>query len=1019
LSHSVRLLLALILALMPATARASGEEQKQRVADVQLGGRLLDDKGKLLRFLGLQPGAAFGGQEQVAGDLERLGYRLRKFHQEVKADGLHFQIDVEPMRVVRNVIVKGNSVYYFDDEIIRHLTLRNGSPLPPDDELRARLDEEAAHVRQFLERDGNFGSTVVITPHVGRDALFRKRAEWVDLEVKIHRGEWYPVGRVRGEGNKDISNEELYDVFHHSWFRFGRFSLQRMREDAQKAERELRERGFPAARVVPRFDEKKDVDAKNEQVVLPVQVIEKKKVEVKLIGNRALSDKELKEQLTIYENGAYDELELAESAKAIHRYYQQHGFFEAEVTFSRRRVNDQLEEVSFFIEEGPELKVRRVDFVGEKGPLAFSDDYIREHAGLETKVFPALGLIGLGEGGYVTTLQLAQDVDRVTEFYRSQGFPQVKVRAEVARDPGGFDSPGVLGAQIAGDTGKNDLYVRFFIDEGRRELSGDAEITIVRGPRGSSPRMSRARTPTDRQIRDALKMTSGQPFTEARFTADQSRILALYRGSGRPYVTVSYAGSEWNDDHTVFTPRYRIEEGPFVTFGEILIRGNFVTLDYVVKRDLPFRAGDPFDVDRLAEGERNLQTHQIFNSARVLPVRLADHPNPVPILVTVQERYMERYGGLTASVGLSTDRLPYYYYLALSWRWDNFFGLGSQIELRGDFDYINSAGLLGRYSDVRAFGPGWRFDLTGFYRRELTYRLGEIESFGASAGLTRYLGPNVRVFGRLDIYQANISVGFTRVSGPHDTPNLPDDTAILKLVSGVAWDRRVGFDGQPNPLMPVKGWLLAASLGYSVPAFPPNTHQFFVISAQAQALAPVKSKIGDFTFIANLRWDEGFPIGESALPAVERFFAGGATTTRGYETDQLKNEVIQAAVPPLGGQPGFRVIAQGGNIRVLSTLEVQFPIAKTFFGISWPWVGAVFYDVGAVFDAWNQVRTSDFKHSVGVTFLRVLTTFGPLSLEYAYPINQGLAEERWKTNPWYSHFPGRLHLNWGIPLLRL
>jgi outer membrane protein assembly complex protein YaeT len=1003
------------LCLIAGTARA------ERVAEVELKGQLLDKKDKLLRFVGLSPGATFGGQDQVAGDFDRLGYRLRSFKYTTKSDGLHLQIEVEPVRVVRHVVIKGNSPYYFDDEIIRHLTLRTGTPLVPDAELRARLDEEAAHVQEFLERDGNFGSTVVITPHVGLDALRRQRPEWVDLEVRVHLGTSYGVGKVRGEGNRALSNDQLYDLFHHARFlRFGRFSLAQMREDAQKAEKELREKGYPAARVVPHFDEQKDIDHKSEQVVLPVTVLEKKRVDVKFLGNRALSDKQLKEQLTIYETGAYDELELAESAKAIHRFYQQHGYYEAAVDFSRRRVSDQVEEVTFFVDEGPELKVRRVDFVSETGgPLVFSDEAIRDQAALETKPFPALGVIGLGEGGYVTTLQLQQDVERVAEMYRAQGFPHVKVRAEVARDPDGFDSAGLLGAQIAGAVDKKDLYVRFYVDEGSRQLVDGVEVIVVPGPAGSSPRLSRAHAPTQKQILAALKMTPGTPFTEARFLADQARILQLYRGSGRPYVQIGYADSRWNSAHDRFLARYRVEEGPFVTFGEILIRGNFVTQDHVIMQDLPFRAGDPFDLDRLAEGERNLQTHQIFNSARVTPLRLADHPNPVPILVTVQERFMERAGIFTPSVGISTDRLPYYYYLAVAWRWDNFVGFGSQLELKLDFDYVNSFGATGRYTDVRAFGPGWRFDLTGFYRRELTNRLGEIESFGASAGLTRYLTPALRVFGRLDVYQANIGVDFTRVSGPHDVPNLPDDTAILKLVTGVAWDRRVGLDGQPNPLMPAKGWLLAASLGYSPPAFPPNSHQFVVISAQAMALAPVHSKSGDFTFIANLRWDEGFPIGESALPAVERFFAGGATTTRGYETDQLKNEVVQAAVPPLSGQPGFRVIAQGGNIRVLSTLEFQFPIAKSFFGISWPWVGAVFYDVGAVLDAWNQAQASDFKHAVGITFLRVLTTFGPLSLEYAYPINQGLAEERWKTNPWYSHFPGRLHLNWGIPLSRL
>jgi outer membrane protein assembly complex protein YaeT len=1012
LSRLVRALTILLVLLFTGWVRADEE----RLAEVSVDGRLLEKKDKLLRFLGLQPGAPFGDrtQEQVGADLDRLGYRLRTFRFEQKPDGIHLKLEIEPVRIVRNVIISGNWPY-FDDEIIRHLTLRSGLPLPPDDELRAQLDEEAAHIRQFLERDGYFGSTVNISAHQAYDLLRRPHNEWVDLKVEIHLGKWYSVGAVHPSGNVAISKDELYDVFHHRAFRWGRFSLQQMREDAQKAERELREKGYPAARVVPEFDPQKDIDPKNEQITLPVTVIEKKRVEVKFLGNRALSDKQLREQLTIYTTGAYDDVELAESAKAIHRFYQQHGFFEAEVNFGRRRDSDRVEEVTFFIEEGPELKVRRVDFVSESGaPLSFTDDQIKEKASLETKPFPALGLIGLGEGGYVTSVQLQQDVERVAEFYRGEGFPHAKVRADVARDPSAFDSAGVLGAQVAAEVGKKDLYVRFFVDEGVREVVDHVEVEIIPGP----PAPKKVKTPTRDRVLAALQMTNGQPYTDARFVADQNRILTLYRGSGRPYVTIGYAGSSWNATHDRFTVRYRIEEGPFVTFGEILVRGNFVTQDRVIRKDLPFDPGDPFDFDKLAEGERNLQKHQIFNSARVIPVRLSEHPNPVPILVTVQERWMDLRGSIVLGVGFATDRLPYYWYATAAWQFNNVLGFGSQLELKFDFDWITSYGFTARYSDVAAFGPGWRMDLTGFYRQEVTNRLGNITSYGMSAGLTRLVTPTLRVFGRFDIYKADVAVGFTRVEGPNDVGSIQDDTTVMKLVTGIAWDRRIGMDGNPNPLMPVKGWLLAASAGYSIPT-PISPHQFFVLSGQAMALAPVHTRNGDFTFIANTRIDEGFPIGESTLPAVERFFAGGDTTTRGYETDELKSEIVFAPVPPLGGAPGFRIIPQGGNIRVLNTLEIQFPIAKTFLGLSWPWVGAVFYDVGAVLDAWNQAQITDFKHSVGVSLLRVLTTFGPLSLEYAYPINQSLAEERWKTNPWYSHWPGRLHLNWGIPLSRL
>jgi outer membrane protein assembly factor BamA len=412
----------------------------------------------------------------------------------------------------------------------------------------------------------------------------------------------------------------------------------------------------------------------------------------------------------------------------------------------------------------------------------------------------------------------------------------------------------------------------------------------------------------------------------------------------------------------------------------------------------------------------------VFSSARVTPIGLPEGRNPVPILVTVQERFLERFGSAAVAAGVATDRLPNYAYVGAGWLWSNFFGLGSQLELRGDFGftfvppYVYS--VIARYIDPRAFGPGWRFDLTGFVRSEFSKGLGSVFTYGLSTTLSRNLTPTLRLYGRYDIYQAQILVPIFRVEGPNDTSNAQDNTVTSKLTAGIAWDRRVGADGLPNPLMPAKGWLLAASVGWASP-YLGGQHQFLVVSGQALGLLPFKVRQAQFTLIANLRYDEGIPINEPALPLFERFFAGGDTRTRGYDNDSLKTEIVRSDVLPLSGGNGFLVIPQAGNIRMLSTVELQFPIAKTFLGLPWPWVGSIFWDMGAIADAPNLIRGSDFKHSIGVTVLRILTPVGPLSLEYAYPITQSLAEERWKTNPWYSHYPGRIHFNWGIPLSRL
>jgi outer membrane protein assembly complex protein YaeT len=1015
---------------MEVRAQAQHEEQ-QHLGRVQLEGQLNDSPKKLARFLGLEADEPFGEseQERLGADLERLGYRAtRTFLEPAGAGHVNLRLVLEPVRVVRNVVVRGNWPL-FDDEVIRHLTVRTGQRLPADAELRGFLDDQAETIRKYLANEGYFEATVELTPHEAQTIKSQRgrlrnlpRGDWVDLVIRVHLGSSYKLAAVvatydHPEAAAHMSEVHLLELFTHIL----RFKVTQMRQDARKAEQELHDAGFPAARVLLHFDFEHDADRRTHRIRLPVTVLVKRKVEVAFVGNHSLTDRELRDQLTIYNAGAYDEVELGESARAIVREYQKRGYFEAQVSFRRshtRRDGEDVEEVVYTIAEGPELKVREVSIVSDNDrPLSFAADELRDKAELSTKPFPTLGSIGLGEGGYVTATQLTQDADRLVNVYRARGFPAVKVHAEVARDPAAFSALGVFGAEVTGaGAATKDLYVRFLVDEGHRELVDHVELSFV-GPHLKS----------EVDVYKALKLGAGAAYTEAAEVADKDKIVELYTSSGHPYVQVDPMGSSWNEAHDRVVLRYVIDEGPAVKFGEILIRGNFKTHDFVIRRDLPFKPGDPFDYAKLQVAERNLQLHGLFTSVSVKPVGLSEGRNPVPILVNVQEHYLEGFGQLTVGVGGATDKIPDFLYLFGSYLWPNFIGLGSQLELKGDYAWLAATlgnpvtwGVSARYTDLRIFGPGWRLDLTGSYRQEDTNRFGLITTYGASLAITRNLTLTLRAFVRYDIYQAAINAGTLRLegsgtSGP-DTAATPDNSLTTRAVTGILWDRRKGADGTFNSLAPVKGWMLSGSVAYAHPNWFTN-NPFVMFSGQAIGLLPFKIRGVTMTLIANARYDEGFPIGQSALPLVERLFAGGDTTTRGYDTDMLKSEIVRYNANPLGNYSAFRAVAEGGNMRVLNTVELQFPIAKSLLGM--PWVGALFWDVGAIANGPDQLRWSDFRHSIGVTILRILTPVGPLSLEYGYPLNPTLAEQHWKTAPWFNHYPGHIHFNWGIPLSRL
>ncbi len=1029
LSRFAAIVVAVLLSAAPVRADGPADAAPtQRLAAIDLQGDIHENKERLLRFLGLAAGAPFGQEDQTRLDaeLKALGYRQLATQIEPLGGGLvRLHLTIEPVRVVRNVVVKHNWPL-FDDEIVRHLSLRTGQPLPADSELRERLEEEAEAVRKYLFNEGYFEASAKVEPHIAVVGVGgEKRPQWIDLVVIVNLGRSYKLEAVDPEydhedGEKHLPRSQLYDIFHH-WLRF---KVSQMRDDARKAEKVLRDAGFPAARVVPEFDFERDADRKTHRIRLPVRVSMKRKVEVKFVGNRAVSARDLRDQLTIFSAGAFDDVELAESARSLQKEYQKRGYFEARVTFRRtvRRApvgpdgkprGDDVEEVTFTIDEGPELKVQRVEIVSDTdAPLTFSPTELRDKAALETKPFPALGAIGLGEGGYVTQVQLAQDADRLANLYKQRGFPAVKVRYEVARDPAAFDAIGEFGAEVTGAGGGHDLYVRFFVDEGRRELVDHVEITFD----GSHIK-------SELDVYKAVQLGYGHEYTPSAVEEDKQRILDLYKTLGRPFASVDPSESSWNAAHDRVALRYTITEGPEVRFGEILIRGNFKTHASTIRKDLPFHPGDLYDLTKIEQAERNLQTHLIFNSARVqAPVQPGR--DVAPVLVTVQERYLEAYGALTFAIGAASDRLPDYAYVQATYLWSNFLGYGSQLELKGDFAFL--AAMLGnpitmgaslRYTDTRAFGPGWRYDLSGSVRQDVTVRFGVTQTYGGSTGLTRFITPALRSFFRIDIYRSSINVAYLRVNGDNDTSSVPDNTVISKGILGVAWDRRVGADGLYNPLAPVKGWLLQGGVAYAPPLV--NTTTFLELSGQAEAIVPFKVRGSVFTLMGNLRYDHGLPIDTPALPLVERYYAGGDTQVRGYDTDTLKSEIIRTQVSPLAGDTGFRVVPEGGNIRLVNTVELWFPIAKSFLGLPLSWNGAVFWDMGMILNRWDLVKPNDVKHAIGISLLRLETPVGPLSIEYAYPLVQTLAEERWKTAPWYSHFPGRIHFNWGIPLSRL
>ena len=113
--------------------------------------------------------------------------------------------------------------------------------------------------------------------------------------------------------------------------------------------------------------------------------------------------------------------------------------------------------------------------------------------------------------------------------------------------------------------------------------------------------------------------------------------------------------------------------------------------------------------------------------------------------------------------------------------------------------------------------------------------------------------------------------------------------------------------------------------------------------------------------------------GTGSLPIQDRFFAGGATTVRGFREDRLGPQDAK-------GNP------TGGNGLAIFNLEWRFPI--------WRWFGgAIFVDGGAVTPEVRDLRLDALRTGAGGG-IRVKTPVGPLRLDVGYALRPIPGESR-------------------------
>jgi len=667
----------------------------------------------------------------------------------------------------------------------------------------------------------------------------------------------------------------------------------------------------------------------------------------------------------LLEGQIFDEDLILQYTEKARRGLQRKGRYRAKVDYAMAEQGDELT-VSITVEEGPKFAVEKIDIAGND---AVSDKQLKKLMVTQKKGLPLL------RPGYLVDQVLKDDVDAMLGYYQTRGW----VNARIA-DPA-----------ITEGSRPDRLIVNVHVTEGPRAV---VESRNVVGAEHLSPD----------ELEKILSVDPGKPFNPNQVRQDSFSLQNHYRDRGWREASVR---DTWtlSPDGTSADVVYDVEEGMRSFFGKTIVRGNTRTGTDRITRLVTWDEGDPFSEQKVLTTQRNLTRTGVFRRVELRP-QAADPANQTrPVEVEVREgrplSLLYGFGYQYAPDALENRSDPF---AIVGVSYNNLFGTMRSASIEVQYAPISERGrAVLTFREPFLFNHDIPLNVLGFYIREPIQKI-DIERVGSVVESSKLFGRYLRLSMRYE-YQRISAVNASDFSTIEREFSKFDRPILQSAIGPNAF-----YDRRDDIIDPRDGYYLTASSKYAFPlAKCPIAKvdtcyaHYLKMSGQAALFRP----FGGGVFAVSVRAgaissygeEEGVPV-----PIAERFFAGGRSTNRAFDTDLLgiPGETVdpdtRATVHTDGGvgscadtypnrtgydcDAGPRIV--GGNGFLGFNAEYRFPIFGNLGG-------TVFYDAAQVWKRPADIRVAlegedGLRQGFGVG-LRYMTPIGPVRVEYGWPLD--------------------------------
>jgi outer membrane protein insertion porin family len=579
--------------------------------------------------------------------------------------------------------------------------------------------------------------------------------------------------------------------------------------------------------------------------------------EVSFIGN-SLATNKLRKETELEIGEAFDDTFLETARVNLEALYKKKGFSNVGITYKVGGAERPgFSRVTFVVDEGVLERLNKVKFFGNE---SISDRVLSGQ--MHVKASRAYNVFKKNRG--IDSTELEEDVVRIEEYYRNEGYINARV-TEVVREP-------------AGD--KVDLVIH--INEGNKFTVNKVSVSGIKAV-------------SQKDVLPLLEMKEGAVYSSEGISTDLVGLRRYYANNG--YSNVRISPRVDSSSETMIDIEYAVSEGVQSTIELINISGNDRTLDKVIRRELALVPGDVYNETRLEVSRNRLMGLGFFEGANVTPTDSAT-PDHTDISIEVREKST---GTVNFGAGFSSiDNLVGFMDIVQT----NFrlfgkphVGGGEKIRLgvqygrrRKDFQFDYTQPWL--FDKKLAFG-------TGLYFRDLLYLSDKYDQTigGAYMSLRRPLGEYTSLSFKASLENYEIDVD-------------SDSSDTLKKEEG-EYDRALFavnyvINTTDSQYLTRRGHRI--SLGTDV--------SFGDVETYGVQLSGSKYFLLPFDTILSVNGQYRSVDGDDNVPIFEREFLGGARSLRGYEYREASSPALRDAQ----GEP------LGGRTAAYFTAEYSFPL---------------------------------------------------------------------------------------------